>query len=113
LGTQANARPVETCIRGSEATLVFGGPGIQIFPADGNATPSLEVAREAGGDTIDLWRDFLRCVETRERPWSNVWTQYGVQTVVNMGMLSMLGGRMLHFDPDGERILEDPPVEVT
>ena len=41
----------------------------------------------------------------------SVWTQYGVQTVVNMGMLSMLGGRMLHFDPDGERILEDPPVE--
>ena len=110
LGTQANARPVETCIRGSEATLVFGGPGIQIFPADGNATPSLEVAREAGGDTIDLWRDFLRCVETRERPWSDVWTQYGVQTVVNMGMLSMRGGRMLHFDPDAERILEAPPA---
>ncbi|MBD3177016.1 MAG: hypothetical protein GF320_17720 [Armatimonadia bacterium] len=112
LGTQVNARPVETCIRGSEATMVFAGPGIQVFPANGDATPTMEVAREAGGDTIDLWRDFIDCVATREKPWSDVWTQYGVQTVVNMGMLSMFSGKTLHFDPDGERIVDAPPAGV-
>ncbi len=112
LGTQVNARPIETCIRGSEGTLVFSGPGVQIYPADGNTTTNLEVPREASGDTIDLWRNFVHCVETREQPWSDVWTQYGVQTVVNMGMLSMLHGRTLHFDAVAEQIVEAPPEGV-
>jgi len=104
LGTQVNSRAMETCIRGSEATIVFGGPGIQVFSADGNPTPVREVPREAGGDLRELWENFITCVRTREKPWSDVRTQYGVQTAVNMGLLSMFEGKMAHFDAEEEKI---------
>ncbi len=103
LGTQVNATSIPTCIRGSEATLTFGGAGIQISPADGGGV-AREVAREQGGDTKELWANFLECVRTRETPWSDVQTQYRVQTTVNMGMLSLMQGKMAHFDTEREAI---------
>ena len=105
LGTQVNARPLETCIRGSEATMVFEGPGLRLYSADGNAEPLREVARERPGDTYELWVNLLHCAKTRERPWSDVRTQYYVQTAINMGMLSLLEGKMAHFDAERERIV--------
>ena len=104
LGTQVNARGLETCIRGSEATLCFSGPGIQIFPADGNGTPSREVPREKPGDLRELWLNLLECVKTREKPWSDVRTQYYVQTALNMSLLSLFEGKMAHFDAEDEKI---------
>jgi predicted dehydrogenase len=103
LGTQVNARGIETCVRGSEATLSFGGPGIQISPAGGGEV-SREVAREQGGDTKEMWANLLECVRTRAKPWSDVRTQYGVQTTMNMAMLSLLEGKMAHFDAETEEI---------
>jgi hypothetical protein len=105
LGTQVNARELETCIRGTEGTLTFEGPGIRIYPADGNGTPSREIAREQGGDLRELWVNLLDCVKTRQRPWSDVRLQYRVQTVINMGMLSLMKGRLAHFDAERERLL--------
>jgi len=104
LGTQVNAREAETCIRGSDATIVFEGPGLRIYPADGNLQPKQEVAAEAPGDCRELWINFLDCVQSREQPWSNVRLQYTVQTALNMGMLSLLEGKMAHFDAEKERI---------
>jgi len=104
LGTQVNAREVETCIRGAEATIVFEGPGLRIYPADGNTQPKQEVAAERPGDCRELWINFLECVKSREKPWSDVRTQYYVQTALNMGMLSMLEGKTAHFDAEDERI---------
>jgi predicted dehydrogenase len=103
LGTQVNARDIETCIRGSEATMCFAGAGIQLYPA-GGGDMIREVAREQGGDTCELWLNLLECVRTREKPWSDVRTQYYVQTAMNMGMLSLLQGKTAHFDAEREEI---------
>jgi hypothetical protein len=105
LGTQVNARGMETCIRGSDATLCFSGPGLQLFSADGNGTPFREVPREKPGDARELWVNFLECVRSREKPWSDVRTQYYVQTAINMGELSLSEGKTAHFDSERERIV--------
>ena len=105
LGTQVNARGIETCIRGSEATLCFSEPGIQLFGADGNATPIREVPREKPGDAREMWVNFLECVRSREKPLSDVRTQYYVQTAINMGELSLFEGKTAHFDAERERIV--------
>ncbi|MGQ9732673.1 MAG: Gfo/Idh/MocA family protein [Candidatus Zipacnadales bacterium] len=105
LGTQVNARGLETCIRGSEGTICFEGPGIRIYPPDGKAEPLREVPRERPGDLRELWINFLNCVKSREQPWSDVQTQYRVQTMLNMGLLSMIEGKMAHFDAENERII--------
>ncbi len=104
LGTQVNATPTDTCVRGSEGTIIFEDPGLRVYPANGSTTASREVATDAPGDTKELWLNFLECVESRERPWSDVRTQYYVQTVVNMGMLSLLEGKTARFDAESERI---------
>jgi predicted dehydrogenase len=105
LGTQVNARGIETCVRGSEATLCFSGPGIQLFSADGKAEPIREVPREKPGDAREMWVNFLECVKSREKPWSDVRTQYYVQTAINMGELSLFEGKTAHFDAERERIV--------
>jgi len=104
LGTQVNARDIEWCMRGSEGTMLFDGPGIRIVPADGKPEPIKEVAREHGGDTKEMWANLLDCVRTREKPWSDVQMGYQVQTVMNMGMLSLYEGKMAHFDAEDEEI---------
>jgi len=105
LGTQVNGRDMEMCVRGSEATLCFDGPGIRLFSADGNPKPIREVPREQPGDLPELWANLLQCIRTRETPWSDVRTQYHVQTAIIMGMLSLMEGKTAHFDSEHEAIL--------
>jgi predicted dehydrogenase len=92
-------------IRGQQATLTFEGPGAVLEPqkSAGNTQPRAEVARTRAPSLDDHWKDFLRCVKTREKPRSNEVFGYYVMTALHMGIHSYLNGRAMEFDPATER----------
>lgn len=91
-------------IRGKNATVSFGGPGATIEPerSAGDAAKREELARTRGGSLEEHWKDFLRCVRTREKPRSNEIIGYHVMTALHMGIHSYHTGRTMEFDPDVE-----------
>ncbi|GBC98354.1 Inositol 2-dehydrogenase [bacterium HR17] len=93
-------------IRGSKATLVFEGQGAVIYPQReilGDA-PRKEIARTRPGSLEEHWRDFLRCVRTREQPRSNAQLGYYVMTALHMGIRSFWEGRAMTFDERTETV---------
>jgi len=101
LSTDSNLPMV---IRGKNATATFEGPGAIIRPqgSAGDAAKYEELPRTRGGSLDEHWRDFLRCVRTREKPRSNELLGYYVMTALHMGIHSYLEGRTYEFDPATE-----------
>jgi len=89
-------------IRGRNATASFEGPGAVIRPqgSAGDAAKYAELPRTRGGSLDEHWKDFLRCVRTREKPRSNELLGYYVMTALHMGIRSYHEGRALEFDPE-------------
>ncbi len=102
--TLANAEGIETVVRGTEATLTFGGPGILLKPADGKGDVK-EIARTQGGNITEHWLNFLECIRTGGKPYSDAERGYQVQTAMNMGILSLREQKVARFDADKERII--------
>ncbi|MBM3333924.1 hypothetical protein FJY63_04610, partial [Candidatus Sumerlaeota bacterium] len=115
LGTQANSYPLPDVFRGWDATLFFEGQNIIIQPTEERQKEKKEkrvvavkrqTTREGGADTlVDHWRDFLQCVRTRQQPQANIELAYHVQTALQMGMLSLIHGKTVRFDPEKETIV--------
>ncbi|HIE52883.1 MAG TPA: Gfo/Idh/MocA family oxidoreductase [Armatimonadetes bacterium] len=104
LGTIANEWGLETVIRGGEATLTFRGPGLLIQPQKGVKKERREIARQRGASVQEHLRNFLQCVRTREKPYSDLELNYYVQTALIMAMLSFVEGKAAHFDAAAEEI---------
>lgn len=94
-------------IRGSKATLVFEGQGAVIYPQ--GEQPRKEIARTRGGSLEEHWRDFLRCVRTRERPRSDALLGYYVMTAIQMGIRSFLEGKAMEFDEKTQTVKPAEP----
>ena len=104
LCTLANAESIAPVIRGTEATLTFGGAGIIIRPASGQGEAK-EIARTKGGDCPEHWLNFLECIRTREKPNADVERSYQVQTAMNMGVLALREKKVVRFDAGREEIV--------
>ncbi len=102
--TLANAEGIEPVIRGTEATLTFSGPGVLLKPASGQGD-AREVPRQQGGDITEHWVNFLECIRTGEKPYSDAERGYQVQTAMSMGILSLREQKTARFDPEKERII--------
>jgi len=96
--TLANARGITTMVRGTEGTISFEGKGIVVYPAQGSKKQKQEIARTRPGSVLEHWRDFVRCVRTREQPRSDVDTALWVQTALIMGVLSLRERKLARFD---------------
>lgn len=119
---------------GSQASNTLHGPAlfgqraaVSILPGMVRATPERLYAqafrRQAGADLIEVevdnrdqqtartahMRDFLQCVRTRQEPIFDAWFGYQVMVAIGLGVESYRTGRMMGFDPETERILEDVP----
>lgn len=105
LGTIANEWGIETVIRGYEATMRFAGSGIVIEPQSGTGKERQEIARTRGASDAEHIRNFLECIRTRQKPYSDIDLNYYAQTALIMGMLSFMEGRVVRFDPQQEKIV--------
>ena len=54
-------------------------------------------------------QDFLRCVQTRQKPIFDAWFGYQVMVAISLGVDSYRVGRMTGFDPETERVLTELP----
>jgi predicted dehydrogenase len=103
-GGLANDTNLPMLIRGQKATLTFGGPGFIVEPqrSAGNQGQRQEVARQRPGSLDEHWKDFLRCVHSREKPRSHEVYGYYVMAALHMGVRSYLEGKVFSFDRDKE-----------
>lgn len=103
--TLANEHGIPTLIRGYEATMFFEAPGIVIRPQRRVALFERKIPRKHGGSDHEHWRNFLKCMRTREQPYSHIELGYYVQTALIMGVLSYREGKVARFDAERERIV--------
>ena len=112
LGTQANDYGIPDVVRGWDATVLFQAPGIVIQPAAESKKERREVAVQRGEaaegsrDAFENhWRDLLDCCRTRKQPQGNIDLAYHVQTVLQMGILSLRENKVARFDAEREEII--------
>ena len=105
LGGVASDNGIPMVIRGYEATMSFGGPGIVIDPQ-----PTVkdrqreEVARTRGSSLEEHFRDLVNCIKTRQKPRSNELLGYRVMTALQMGIQSYRRTSVGVFDEATETI---------
>ena len=67
-------------------------------------TPGASGAGESGGNWLEEhFKDFLRCIKTRQKPRSNEVLGYYVMTALHMGIHSYLSKAVYEFDEKEEK----------
>ncbi|MEA3367712.1 MAG: Gfo/Idh/MocA family oxidoreductase [Planctomycetota bacterium] len=117
LGTQGNNDPTNPgrgaggripTVRGWEGSLTVQGKEIVFAPAQGaKGKKPQRIPISHGENQADHWQNLIDCVrEGRPRDlFSPMSLQYGVQTALIMGMLSLKQGKTARFDPQAEAIV--------
>jgi predicted dehydrogenase len=108
--TLANVYATEPAIRGDEGTMTFQNAGgwesgfdsVTVIPASG--APKV-VAGKRGDPTPEHWKNFIRCVRTREQPVSSAQEFLKVQAALNMSMLSYRHRKVARFDAGERKII--------
>jgi predicted dehydrogenase len=97
---------------GTKGTLHIGWyDGWTFYPADDDEPPVHEdnQLHEPDGQNIkELWDDFLRCIETRERPVCDIENGYHSTNACLLGMVSLKLGRSVRWDGANHRVVDDP-----
>lgn len=128
--TMINDHPIQECIRGRLATLVFTTRereengrrvrefGFEVLPQNMRSGPGVPRRLEAqqnrrdvefvpgglrGNDTQALWQNFLECVRTRRETLSPPDLGAAAFTTVNMGVQSYRQGVVLFWDREHRR----------
>ncbi len=109
MNSLSNATGIQTILRGTDGTLVFGNvenleKGIRIIP-NGSGRKEVFIPWNGAGDTARLWANFLECVQTRQKPFSPVDIAVRVQAPLNMGILSHRKGQVARFDKSRQDIV--------
>ncbi len=110
VSTLANDYVSEPAVHGDEGTLTLqnigewnvGMDSITLVPRKGERRVFPMQKIDA---TAAHWKDFLRCVRTRERPVSDVEFGLHVQAALNMAMLSLLKDKVVTYDFARNRIV--------
>jgi len=135
VGTQESTDGVPDLIRGQKASLAPGGPGVIVRPQGPFVSEMMDMANELDcyaeaelkteerdgktvlteihvprrydwGDHMDNW---LNCIETREQPTLNARRAYLVQIPIALSVESYREGKVMFFDPDKERVVDELP----
>jgi len=97
---------------GTEGTFHMGWlDGWTFYPVDPNKPIIHEEPKlnEPDAQNIrELWADFLRCVETRERPVCDIENGHLATNMSLLGMISLKVGRTVRWDGARDRIVDDP-----
>jgi predicted dehydrogenase len=107
--TLTNNFLTEPAIRGDKGAITMQGvvweggcDTVTIHPKKGKPTV---IPGEKPDTTMAHWENFLHCIETREKPTSDVEFGYKVQTALCMAMLGFLQKKIAQYDPKNERII--------
>ncbi len=108
--TLANDYVTEPAIHGDEGTLTLQNPGEWNMGFDGiTIIPRKGEKRSFPAQKMDPtpphWRNFIRCVRTREKPVSDVGFGLHVQAALNMALLAFLKQKVARFDFQKQCIL--------
>jgi len=110
VSTLANNYVTEPAIHGDEGTLTLQNPGewnvgidsVTVIPFKGERKV---FPMQKGDTTTAHWQNFIKCVRTREKPYSDVEFGLHVQAALNMAMLSLLRDKVVKFDFEKKKIL--------
>jgi predicted dehydrogenase len=115
--TLANDFNTGPSIRGDEGALTFdatsweeGCKNVQFHPQSsgkgkGKKAEKIELKSTKLGSTAEHWRDFLRCVRTREKPKSHIEFGYNVHTALAMAMQGLLKKKVACYDAKKEEVV--------
>jgi len=105
-------QPVGCYFYGTEGTLHIGWlDGWTFYPSNRNAQIIHQDAQlhEPDQQNIkELWADFIKSIQTGQKPVSDIETGHLSTNMALLGMLSMKLGRSVHWDGAKERIIDDP-----
>lgn len=110
VSTLANDYVTEPAIHGDEGTLTLQNPGewnvgidsVTVIPRKGERQV---FPMQKGDTTAAHWQNFIKCVRTREKPFSDVEFGLHVQAALNMAMLSLLKDKVAKFDFEKKQII--------
>ncbi len=109
----AEKHPLGVYFYGTEGTLHIGwrNDGTTFYPRSGsqptiNEPPQLHKPDEQ--NIPELWADFLKCIETGQRPICDIEIGYRSTNMSLLGMLSQKLGRSVRWDGEQEVIANDP-----
>lgn len=107
-GSTVNEQGLQDMIRGTRATIYFGGGRVEIRPerpfAD-EVDPEDVPVGPPGEDTGEHQRNWYHCIRTGEKPNANIHLAAKVQTVVTLAEMSWLENKTINFDPETRRII--------
>jgi predicted dehydrogenase len=110
MNSLSNFTGIKTILRGTDGLIEFAAigehdnQGVRIVPA-AKGSKELFIPWQGAGDTSKLWANFLKCVKTRERPYSPIDIAVRVQAPLNMGILSHRENKVAHFDKQKQQIV--------
>ncbi len=101
---------------GTEGTFHMGWrDGWNFYPVNKNKPPLHEDPqfRQPDDQNIpELWADFIRCIETRQRPICDIEIGYRSTCMSLLGMLSLKLGRSVEWDGENHAIVGDPEANA-
>ncbi|MCA9088696.1 MAG: Gfo/Idh/MocA family oxidoreductase [Planctomycetaceae bacterium] len=115
-GPGAESHPFGCYFYGTEGVFHMGWrDGWTFYPANNKQPPvhkDPELQEPDGHNIGLLWADFLRAIETGERPAAEVEQSHLSTNLSLLGMLSMKVGRSIEWDGEQEQILNDPEANA-
>jgi predicted dehydrogenase len=74
----------------------------------GNPLPNDAIRQVYGGkEPGNHMRNFMDCIETREKPISDVWTHHRAMTTCHLANIAIRLGRRIEWDPVAQQIVGD------
>lgn len=88
-----------TIFHGSKATLMVNRGGYRLVPEPGSTVEPVEAKPEPGDDgTVALWRNFIECVRTRQKPMCDIEIGYRSTASCILGNGALLGKTRLDWN---------------
>jgi len=78
----------------------------------GNPLPDGAVAALYRGEPMSHMRNFFNCVQSREKPISDVWTHHRALTTCHLANIAIRLGRRLEWDPQSQQIVGDSDANL-
>ena len=122
--SMANSTHIPGLLRGQKGTITMVDHGRFEGQTDHITVESEEIYQEEfvdkfGYKAVDIpvaetprdahMANFLKCVETREKPNLDADTGYHAQVVITMGVQSFREGKVLFWDPRAEKVVYEAP----
>ena len=116
MASSAGNTAMPTTVYGHEGAISFQPGGISVKPEyqfaskfrEATGEDVLHVEVEQGNISADHVADFLDCMRSRAKPVFDAHFGYQVMAAIRLGVDSYRRGRMIAYDPHGQRVIPVP-----